>query len=372
MRFTINAKEFKTLVDKATSLTPKKPSLQALHRLYFTVMDSILTVETTDCEQYLYIECKDVWNAEKGKIGIDLDEIKQLIKMKDVMEFTVNNDTTVTVKCGKKQLTIPAYEYNDVATLPDIKDRKNVFCVRENWLYETFLNLNKFTSDNEKQKMMQVLNMTPTRVSTIDGCRIGMRDFSGIVMEYTEDVNIYNKFIPIMKKVIDKKSNSDVTIATTEKHIVIETEAMIYVQYKVEGQFFDIDKIINLDCNYNVKANAKELLEVMKYDVDIVKEHKKPVIIHPTKETTFVLAKAKYEALDQVETELIGNEDLYIGFNPQFFVDSLEIVDDEITMELSTSKAPMLMKANDYQFLILPVNLSDSITDEIINKMIVA
>jgi DNA polymerase-3 subunit beta len=48
-----------------------------------------------------------------------------------------------------------------------------------------------------------------------------------------------------------------------------------------------------------------------------------------------------------------------IGFNPQFMIDALRVVDaDEITMEMSAPNRPGLLKAGtNFLYVIMPVNL---------------
>ena len=52
-------------------------------------------------------------------------------------------------------------------------------------------------------------------------------------------------------------------------------------------------------------------------------------------------------------------EDLEIGFNPQFLVDALKVVDtDEVTFHLSGTNRPGLLKSgDDFLYVIMPVNL---------------
>jgi hypothetical protein len=50
---------------------------------------------------------------------------------------------------------------------------------------------------------------------------------------------------------------------------------------------------------------------------------------------------------------------LYIGFNPRFLVDVFEIVDSDNPICLGTNpKAPMMIYGNEYNFLVLPINIA--------------
>ena len=53
------------------------------------------------------------------------------------------------------------------------------------------------------------------------------------------------------------------------------------------------------------------------------------------------------------------NEELYIGFNPQFLADVFDIVDSENPVCIGTNAiSPMIITGNEYRFLVLPVNIA--------------
>ena len=48
-----------------------------------------------------------------------------------------------------------------------------------------------------------------------------------------------------------------------------------------------------------------------------------------------------------------------IAFNPKFLLDALkEIPDEKVTLEMSSPKAPCLIRGENYLYLILPVNFN--------------
>ena len=56
-------------------------------------------------------------------------------------------------------------------------------------------------------------------------------------------------------------------------------------------------------------------------------------------------------------------QDIMIGFNPKFLIDTLRIIDDEeITLYMMNPKSPCFIKNEDesYIYLILPVNFNSA------------
>ena len=174
MKFTMNAKELKTMMEKGESAINKKAALSSLTRLYFQVeADGTVKALGTDMEHFAEIRSNKAWNTSPGVLGIDTEDIKVLSKMDG--DITLGDISTeleykINVKCGKKNVTIPKYENIDIF-LPSMDDTEaHILTMKESWLLETIVNLYTYTSDIDSNKMMQVFNFNTThkRIEALD------------------------------------------------------------------------------------------------------------------------------------------------------------------------------------------------------------
>lgn len=216
MKFTMNAKELKAMIEKGMSAINKKATLSTLTKLYFQVEENgTVKVWGTDTEHFAEVRNNNAWNTIPGVLGIDIDDIKILTKMSgDITLEDVSNDKglRINIQCGKKNVTIPKYENTDIF-LPGMDNaEEKIFTVKENWLLETIANLAIYTSNNDANKMMQVFNFNAKsqRVETLDSHRIGMRTLENQTIHVIDDnpfntVKIHNKCVPVFKKIMDKK-----------------------------------------------------------------------------------------------------------------------------------------------------------------------
>ena len=390
MRFTMNAKDLKAMMEKGMTAINKRVVVPTLARLYFQV-DEKGTVRAlgTDMDHYAEARSDDAYQTSPGVLGIDVDDIKILTKMngeitlEDVTTEDMNDVGKINIRCGKKLVTIPRYSNTDVF-LPSMDETEaKILTVKESWLLDTVVNLDTYTSSEDNRKMMQVFNFNTKaqRVETLDGHRIGMRTLENqIIHEVTENpfetVKIHKMCVPVFKKLLDKKSEREVEIYQDKKYIRVEGKDFTYVTRRVDGEYFDISKMLGIAEDFRFVANRENMLEVMKYDADLaktVKDNKIPVILHSENRTLYsYIATAKYESFDELETkENRMKNDLYIGFNPQYLADVFSIVDsDEPVCAGSGAKSPMIIYGNEYSFLVLSVNLNYSGVAEILRKKI--
>ena len=215
MKFTMNAKDLKTMMEKGMAAINKKATYSALTRLYFQIDENrILKIWGTDMEHWAEVRTDNVYNTQSGVLGIDVDDIKIISKMSG--EITLEDVTTedmevgkINIKCGKKIVTIPRYQNVDIFLPSMDESERKIMSVKESWLLETFVNLNTYTSGDDNRKMMQVFNFNTKskRIEALDGYRIGIRTLENqTIYETTENpfdtVKIHNKCVPVFKKLI--------------------------------------------------------------------------------------------------------------------------------------------------------------------------
>lgn len=379
LTFTIYGKSFKTLVEKAMTVANNKASLSSLQRIYFKIQNGNLHVFATNIEHYIDVVSKDAYGiVDDGEFAMDIEEAKLIAKMTDNITITETTEEgselrQATIKCGKKQLTVRIYDNTENLKLPELNDTTEyIMSTHEDWLLETVVNLDKFTSDinNEAMKCINI-NTECGRFEALDGYRVTTRKISGIITTKKEkDLLLHKMATNVMKKVLDKKSKLDVAISCDDKYIRVDGIDFTYVQYRIDAQYFNLEQILNgITNDFEFDVDKNNLLEVAKYAKDIIKDTKIPLVFHSENGNVYTYCNtSKYEVFDELETENVRmSENIYIGFNPTFFVESLSIADtDNVHIIGTTSKCPISITSDDYSFVILPVNLGN---DEMENKM---
>lgn len=377
MKFTMNAKDLKVMMEKGMAAINKKATLSTLTRLYFQIDENgILKVWGTDMEHWAEVRTDNAYDAHPGVLGIDVDDIKIISKMSG--EITLEDVTTkdmevgkINIKCGKKIVTIPRYQNIDIFLPSMDESEKKIMSVKENWLLETLVNLNTYTSDVDNyNKMMQVFNFNTNskRIEALDGHRIGMRTLENqTIYETTENpfdtVKIHNKCVTVFKKLMDKKSEKEIEIYQDGKYIRLEGNNFTYIIRRIDGEYFKVDSMLDMSDDYRFVPDREQILEAMKYDAELRKTSgadKKPVVLHSENGNLYsYIAAGKYEAFDEFETSENNMKDnFYIGFDPQFLTDAFNIVDSDKPLCFGTgNKAPLLINGNEYKILVLPVNI---------------
>jgi len=372
LKFTMNAKDLKEIMRKGTAAINKKATLDSLKKLYIQVEeDGTVKMWGTDMEHFAEVKTDNTWNTSPGVLGIDIDDIKIISKMSgDVTLEDVSSEMQqrINIKCGKKIVTIPRYANTDIF-LPAMDDTEaHIITTTESWLLETIANLSLFVTGDDVNKMMNVFNFNTKRkrVEAMDNHRIGMRSLENqkIITETKnplDAVKLHVKCLPVFKKIMDKKSDAEVKVYQDQKYIRISGKDFTYVIRRIDGQYFNIEQMLCDSRDFVFNTDREEMLKIMKYNADMVKEEKEPTIFHSENGKLYTyLQTSRYQTFDEIETKnLVMDEDLFIGFNSHYLVDALSVIDSENPVFRGSQRnAPMYIDGNEYNFLILPINIA--------------
>ena len=372
MKFTMNAKELKAMMEKGLAAIDKKVTLDSLKKLYMQVEeDGTVKMWGTDMEHFAEIRTNNAFDTSPGVLGIDIDDIKIISKMNgDVTLEDVSTEMQqrINIKCGKKIVTIPRYANTDIF-LPAMDDTEaHIITTTESWLLETIANLSLFVAGYDVNKMLNVFNFNTKRkrIEALGNHRIALRSLENqkIITE-TENpfdtVKLHVKCLPVFKKIMDKKSDAEVKVYQDQKYIRISGKDFTYVIRRIDGKYFNIEQMLCDSRDFVFNADREEMLKIMKYNADMVKEEKEPTIFHSENGKLYTyLQTSRYQTFDEIETEnLVMDEDLFIGFNSHYLVDVLSVIDSENPVFRGSKRnAPMYIDGNEYNFLILPINIA--------------
>lgn len=380
MKFTMHAKELKTMMEKGVAAINKKSVLPYLRRLYLQVEENnMIKVLGMDMEHYVEIRSNDAWNTSPGILGIDIDDMKVISKMNGIItleDVGTEAEHKIVLKCGKKAVSIPKYDNVDTF-LPTMDDtEEHILTMKESWLLETIVNLYTYTAEDDNRKTMQAYNFNTVqkRVEALDNKRIGMRTLENQkIKNDKQNVMLHRKCMSVFKKIMDKKSNAEIKVYQDKKYVRVEGKDFTYIIRRIGGDYFNVDRVLTNKCDYKFTVDREDIVSIMKYNCDLAKGESEPVVFHSENGKLYTyMITSKYETFDEVKTkDITMDNNLYIGFDPSVITDAFNIVDiDNPICRGTNNKSPMYIDGNEYSFVICPVKIENGNIRENISKHI--
>lgn len=377
MKFAIYQKELKQLVGKVVTVINKNAALEALKQVHFNVEEHKLTLWATDLEQFVIAQTSEITNiADAGEefsawnFAMHMDDIKVLTKLPDFLTLEQLDEYTLQVRSGRKKATIPLVEEDKEIAIPIVVEDA-ILTVKENWLLETVTGMVNFTAADDSRPILQVFhfNTKESRIEAVDAYKLATRTLENQTIHSVQEnpfktVRLHNKCVPVFKKLLDKKSENTVDITRNDKYVKVSGNDFTYIARAVEGEFFNINRVMQQENEYSITLDRESLKEIMKYNIDLNKTEKKNrfgVVFYNKDEKLYSYAKtSRYAVFDEiVTTENTMNKDFCIRFNPWFWMDVLNTIDTD-TVHCEGRYSPVngwTITGNEYQFFVLPIHL---------------
>ena len=377
MKFAIYQKELKQLVEKVTTVINKNAALEALKQVHFKVETYKLTLWATDLEQFVIAQTSEITNitdagekAAAWSFAMHMDDIKVLTKLPDFLTLEQLDEYTLQVQSGRKKVTIPLVEEEKEIAIPIVVEDA-ILTVKENWLLETVTGMANFTSTDDSRPLLQVFhfNTKENRIEAVDSYKLATRTLENQTIHSVQEnpfktVRLHNKCVPVFKKLLDKKSENTVDITRNDKYVKVSGNDFTYIARAVEGEFFNINRVMQQENEYSITLDRESLKEIMKYNIDLnktEKENRFGVVFYNKDEKLYSYAKtSRYAVFDEiVTTENTMNKDFCIRVNPWFWMDVLNTIDTD-TVHCEGRYSPVngwTITGNEYQFFVLPIHL---------------
>ena len=304
---------------------------------------------------------------ERGVVALDAKIFQEIVRKLPDEEVFISNDPSfkTVINCGTTTNNIIGKSGEDFSYIPVIQRNEPVKISQL-----TFKDIIRQTSfsvaDNENNKVLTgelfEIKDNILKVVALDGRRVSIRNVELKNPSRDLKVIVPGKTMNEVIKVIDGGIEDDLNIFITDNHIIFEFDKTTIVSRLIDGEFFDIDKILSKDFSTKIKVNKKKLFEGIDGATVYVKEGaSKPIIFSVNGNSIKLTLESfigKYETDIEIEKE--GN-DLMVGFNPKFIMDALRVIDnEEITLYMMDTKSPCFIKDDEetYNYIVLPINFN--------------
>lgn len=366
MKIICNKSALLTGVNTVLKAVPARTTMPILECILIDTTSGVIKLTANDMD--LGIETTvDGDVLDKGCIALEAKLFSEIVRKLPDSEVTIETDDNnkALIKCEKAKFNIAGKDGEDFVTLPEIE--KTHFITLSQFSLKEIIRQTIFSiSDNESNRMMSgellQIDQDQLRLVSLDGQRISIRKIS--LKESYDPIKavIPGKTLNEISKILSGDMDDDVRIYFTDRHVLFEFDQTVVVSRLLEGEYFQIDKMISSDYNTKITINKKELQGCIERASLLIREsERKPIIINVTDGSMEMKIQSAMGSMNEDIDISKEGRDIMIGFNPKFILDALRVIDDEeITMYLVNPKAPFIIKNDEqsYIYLVLPISFN--------------
>ena len=337
MKIICNKSALLTGVNTVLKAVPARTTMPILECILIDTTSGVIKLTANDMD--LGIETTvDGDVLDKGCIALEAKLFSEIVRKLPDSEVTIETDENnkALIKCEKAKFNIAGKDGEDFVALPEIE--KTHFITLSQFSLKEIIRQTIFSiSDNESNRMMSgellQIDQDQLRLVSLDG-----------------------------QKILSGDMDDDVRIYFTDRHVLFEFDQTVVVSRLLEGEYFQIDKMISSDYNTKITINKKELQGCIERASLLIREsERKPIIINVTDGSMEMKIQSAMGSMNEDIDISKEGRDIMIGFNPKFILDALRVIDDEeITMYLVNPKAPFIIKNDEqsYIYLVLPISFN--------------
>ncbi len=362
MKITCSQKDLMQGITISLKAVPVRTTLPILECILIKAYGDTITLLSNNME--MGIETKIKGTVEKeGYIALDAKFFSDIVrKLPDsLINIESFNDNSVLIECERSKAMLAGKKGDDFIDLPDI-DTDNVIKISEFSLKEIIRQTIFSISDNDsnqllKGELFQIENDELT-VASLDGHRVSKRTIS--LSEKYDPVRVIvpGKTLSEVIKILSGEADDNVNIYFENQNVMFEFQDTRVTSRLIDGEYYRLERLISNDYETKITVNKKEFQDCLERAALFDREgDRKPVILDISgNELNMRIESIIGNMNENIEIEKEG-DDIVICFNPRYLLDALKAIEDEnISFYMTNSKAPGIIRNDNYVYLIVPIN----------------
>jgi DNA polymerase III subunit beta len=352
-----------TVTGNVVATRTPKPVLQCVK---LTAGEDRLTVAATDLEVAIRYSDTHVQVEQAGETLVPADKLRDIVResIDDTLSIEVDKDMA-HIKGQDSHFKIFTQNPAEFPPVPDFEGEADL--EMPGGQLRQLIGQTLFAAARESSRYAfngVLLTSKGKKINFVstDGRRLAQAK-GDLVSSKSEaeqkQVIVPAKALNLVDKLVDDPEET-VAFQIRENQIILHTSNATLTSSLVEGQFPPYEDVIPKDCDRKMTAATADFLSAIRRAALLTTEDSRGVRLQFSKKGLVLTSRSPEagEATINFPCKFEG-ADIEIGFNPQFMVDALKVVDsDEITLELTAPNRPGLIRSGgNFVYVIMPVNL---------------
>ncbi len=367
MKLEFKKNDLNTAISIVMKAVAVKSPMTVLECILIDATDGKITMTGNDMEFGIETVCDGVI-LEPGKIALEaklLSEIVRKLPEDRDTDVSLQSDdyNNAVISCENSVFKIMGIDGNEFSMLPQL-DKSHPIAISQitlkNIISKTIFSIS--ANDVNKKMTGEYFEVDGGRltVTSLDGHRISIR-YAELNGNYqAQKAIVPGKSLSELSKILSGDMD-DVLLYFSQNHMIFEFNNTIVLTRLIDGDYFQVSKMLSDDYELKILADRRKLLENIERSTIFVRDNdKQPLILNITDEVLEMRINTEIGRMDAKIPIRKTGKDLMIGFNPRFLVDALKNIDDEeVSIYMSIPRSPCFIRnENNYNYMILPVNFN--------------
>lgn len=363
MKFDITKDILTKAIQEVQNAINPKTTLPILSNILIEAQKESVSLTATDLDIGITSNIP-VKPATEGSITVPAKKFFDIIKElpEGEVSISVKKNNLVHIECANCVFKIMGLPKDEFPQLPDFKDKDSIILQRNR--LKKLLNMTSFAISRDETRyvlngVLFVIKPSYIRIVATDGRRLAMVEEKVQLPKAQErKVIIPAKTISELGKLLGDEG--EVKLCFGNNQILFDMGQTKVVSRLIEGEFPNYEQVIPKEVKEKIGIARSRFLSATKRAALFTNADSLAVKMEVAKDKLVLSKSAPYigEAREEMPVEYKG-KDLTIGFNPDYIVDVLKNINEEIVnFEVADSEKPGVIRiGSEYVYVVLPMQL---------------
>lgn len=385
MKFTVTNYDIKNAVSRISALVDKKAALLSLQTIKIEAADDGIYLYACNLESFVKVKVNEAHISEIGEVSeilVSLADMEKLLYIKDVIVIEADNKY-LTAYNAKKKSTVCTIDSKDFVEFPvvDCNSDSLVITITDGRKFcEELKIIGESRSDNERKPLYMGFNFRSDNkaVCALDGFRMIVKYMEGFT-DNKFNITIAGRAEKELTKLIGK-SDYEINMYSGKSASGVYFAVFVgsdfeYMVRLLDGEFLDYNQFIIKDA-----ANTRFTFVDNKGIIETLKEYIKfapkgigapTIMTNYNGELLTHFGTQNYRTNDLHEIEGWLDDELFIGFNPNYMLGMIKLFDKlgiDYKITIHNALKPIFITGGDWVTLVIPMRTEATSRSRIISE----
>lgn len=365
MELNVDRNELQQALNIVSKGITSRSTLPILAGILISAQDDNIKLQSTDLETAVSHQVSaDVISAGKivvpGKLFVDI--IKNLPNAAVHIELSGNQ---AIITCMNSSFNVSTLFADDFPEFPYVKTDQ-LISIPSSDLARAVTRVAFAASHDEARPILTGILFDVRdkfiRLVTTDSYRLAYADIATTIPQESpfKAVIPCSIFSEVSKLCVSQPA---VSIGFSENQVIFSFGDTVFITRRVEGSYPDYENLFSQSFDTEAVIDSKELKSALKR-VCVITDDKPHVSLNfdvvSQKLTLLVHSQDVGDAKETIDAQIESEENLELSFNGQHLLDSLNVINDKLSIKLQKNKRPTMLQEvedNTCVYLVVPLRL---------------
>lgn len=346
----------------AAAVRTTKPALQGV---LITARKDCVLLMATDLELGIRYNLTQVEVESEGQVLIPVGKLSQIARETNDATIVLElEENTLHVRGRDSHFSLYTGDVREFPPVPDLEGQADLILAGE--VLRQLVERTLFAAAKESTRyaidgMLWDGHGARLRVVATDGRRLAVAE-TALEKPVGSEIRaiVPAKAMNLIGRVVSDPQEL-FQIKFLSNQVLFKSPRVSVSSVLAEGHFPKYQDVIPQDCDRKMKVPVAEMLSAVRRAALLTSEESKAIRLRFENNKVIMTGRAPEQGQASVHLPLACGADLLeIGFNPNFLMDVLKVLNaEEVSFELKDANRPGVFRmGDDYLYVVMPVNLS--------------